>query len=305
MNEAKIPDLSSRQLQTIVALSEYKSFIAAASLLKTSQPAITRSLKHIEDILGVRLFERSTRSVRITAAGKEFVAVAERILNDLRITLRNMRDLSDQQRGQVIVSSIMSVANGQLPRLIADYRKTFPGIEIHVRDGVHGGVLEDVRSGAADFGITYLGELPALVQALPLGRESFTVVVPRGHEFAKRKKVALTDLKDQPLVSFPSESRTRRIIDGAASRAGLPLHHVATVTQFATMLGFVRAGVGIAIAPKTGVELSLGKELHAIPISNPPLWRELGIICLREREPFPAASGLMDLVRNGWISDRK
>src|SRR5437879_2834909 len=114
---------------------------------------------HIEGILGVRLFDRSTRSVRITTAGKEFVAVAERILNDLRITLRSMRELSDQQRGQVIVSSIMSVANGQLPRLVAEYRKAFPGIEIHVRDGVHGGVLEDVRSGAADFGITYLGEL--------------------------------------------------------------------------------------------------------------------------------------------------
>jgi DNA-binding transcriptional LysR family regulator len=305
MRDAEIPDLSSRQLQTILALSEYKSFIAAASLLKTSQPAITRSLKHIEDILGVRLFDRSTRSVRITTAGKEFVAVAERILNDLRITLRSMRDLSDQQRGQVIVSSIMSVANGQLPRLVAEYRKAFPGIEIHVRDGVHGGVLEDVRSGAADFGITYLGELPALIQAIPLGRESFMIVMPKGHVLAKRKRLALADLEGFPLVSFPSESRTRRIIDEAASRAGLPLHHVATVTQFATMLGFVRAGVGIAIAPKTGVELSLGKELHAIPISNPPLWRELGMICLREREPFPAASGLMDLVQGAWKSDRK
>jgi DNA-binding transcriptional LysR family regulator len=305
MGAEKIPDLSSRQLQTIVAISEYRSFIAAASLLKTSQPAITRSLKHIESVLGVRLFERSTRSVQITAAGKEFVAVAERILNDLRITLSSMRDLSDQQRGQVILSSIMSVANGQLPRLVATYRRAFPAIELHIRDGVHGGVLEDVRSGAADFGITYLGELPNVIQAFPLGRESFMVVVPKGHAYAKRKKLSLADLKDLPLVSFQSDSRTRRIIDAAASRAGLALHHVATVTQFATMLGFVRAGVGIAIAPKTGVELALGRELHAIPITNPPLWRELGIICLRDRDPFPAASGLMDLVRNSWISDRR
>ena len=106
------PDLTSRQLQTILALAEYGSFVAAASLLKTSQPAVTRTVKHVEEVLGIKLFDRSTRSVQITAAGKEFAAVAARILNDLKITLQSMRELSDQRRGQIIISSIMSVANG-------------------------------------------------------------------------------------------------------------------------------------------------------------------------------------------------
>src|SRR5260370_16719735 len=75
-----MPDLTSRQLQTILALAEYESFIAAAALLKTSQPAVTRTVKHVEEVLGVKLFDRSTRSVQITAAGKEFVGVAGRLL---------------------------------------------------------------------------------------------------------------------------------------------------------------------------------------------------------------------------------
>ncbi len=141
------PDLTSRQLQTVLALAEYGSFIAAASLLKTSQPAVTRTIKHVEDVLGIKLFDRSTRSVQITDAGKEFVAVAARVLNDLKITLRSMRELSDQRRGQIIISSIMSVANGKLPGLVSAYRLDHPGIELHVRDGVHGTVIEDVRSG--------------------------------------------------------------------------------------------------------------------------------------------------------------
>jgi DNA-binding transcriptional LysR family regulator len=300
MSTPGLPDLTSRQLETVVALAEYGSFIAAAALLKTSQPAVTRTIKHVEEVLGVKLFDRSTRSVQITAAGKEFVGVAVRMLNDLKITIRGMRELSDQRRGQVIVSSIMSVANGKLPGLVSEYLLAYPGIEMHVRDGVHGTVMEDVRSGAADFGITYLDDLPDPFQSMPLGKEEFTIVIPRDHKLARKKSLSLHDLEETPLVALPTDSRTRRVIDNAASSLGLSLNHVVTVSQFATMLGFVRAGVGLAIAPRSGVAGFLGKELSAIPIRGRPLARALGLITLKDREPSPAAAGLMSLVRTAW-----
>jgi DNA-binding transcriptional LysR family regulator len=294
------PDLTSRQLQTILALAEYGSFIAAASLLKTSQPAVTRTVKHVEEVLGIKLFDRSTRSVQITAAGKEFAAVAARILNDLKIALHSMRELSDQRRGQIIISSIMSVANGKLPGLVSTYRRDYPGIELHVRDGVHGTVIEDVRSGTADFGITYLDDLPDPFMSVRVGSEAFTVVLPKTHDLARKKTLTLFDLKGAPLVSMPSDSRTRRVIDGAASSVGLTLNHVVTVSQFATMLGFVRAGIGLAIAPKSGVASFLGKELSAVPIRGRPLPRDLGFITLKERAPSVAATGLMALIKASW-----
>lgn len=305
MDPVLTPDLTSRQLQTILAVAEYESFIAAASLLKTSQPAVTRTVRHVEDILGLKLFERSTRSVRITEAGKEFAAVAARMLNDLRITLRSMRELSDQRRGQIIISSIMSVANGRLPTMVSTYRLNHPGVELHVRDGVHGSVIEDVRSGAADFGITYLDDLPDPFMSTRVGSEEFTVVLPRRHDLAARSNLTLSDLKGLPLVSLPSDSRTRRVIDGAASSVGLTLNHVVTVSQFATMLGFVRSGVGVAIAPRSGVESFLGRELVAVPIRGRPLARDLGIVMLREREPSPAAAGLMSLITKTWNKSKQ
>jgi DNA-binding transcriptional LysR family regulator len=242
--------------------------------------------------------------VQITPAGKEFVGVATRVLNDLRITINSMRELSDQRRGQVIISSIMSVANGKLPGLLSAYRNAHPGIELHVRDGVHGTVIEDVRSGTADFGITYADDLTDPFAAVSVGQEEFTVVLPRRHPLAKKQSLSLSDLKDLPLVSLPSDSRTRRLIDGAASSLGFSLKHVVTVSQFATMLGFVRAGVGLAIAPKSGVTSFLGKELSAIPVRGRPLPRELGIITLKEREPSPAASGLMSLIKASYTATR-
>src|SRR6476469_2984592 len=98
MQPTNIPDLSARQLHAVLAVAEYNSFIAAAAFLKTSQPALTRTIKRVEDVLGVRLFDRSTRRVAITTAGREFVALAERMLNDLRISIGSMRQISAQQR---------------------------------------------------------------------------------------------------------------------------------------------------------------------------------------------------------------
>src|ERR1700733_175107 len=121
MYPSSVPDLSARQLQAVLAVADYNSFIAAAAFLKTSQPALTRTIKRVEDILGVRLFDRSTRRVGITAAGKEFVAVAERMLNDLRISVRSMREIGGEQSARIQISSIMSVANGLLPAIVAKY----------------------------------------------------------------------------------------------------------------------------------------------------------------------------------------
>jgi DNA-binding transcriptional LysR family regulator len=303
MQPTNIPDLSTRQLHAVLAVAEYNSFIAAAAFLKTSQPALTRTIKRVEDVLGVRLFDRSTRRVTITTAGREFVAVAERMLNDLRISIGSMRQISEQQRGQIIISSIMSVANGLLPTIVAKYRASRPGIEIILREGVHGTVLEDIRSGTADLGATYVDDVPDFVEAKRVSREVFDVILPRSHPLtksARRSSVTLTELVSFPLVSLPHESRTRRIIDGAASTAGHTLQHVATVTQFATMMSFVRAGVGIAIVPSGAIAGLLGRDIAVLTLTKPRLSHDVGLIWLRERELTPAAQGFAVIFEEVW-----
>ena len=303
MHPANVPDLTTRQLHAVLVVAEYNSFIAAAAFLKTSQPALTRTIKRVEDVLGVRLFDRSTRRVAITAAGKEFVAVAERMLNDLRISVGSMREISAEQRGRIIVSSIMSVANGLFPAIVGKYRASRPGIEIVLREGMHGTVLEDVRSGTADLGVTYVDDVPDFVEAKRMSREVFDVILPRAHPLAKtarRSSVTLAELAGFPLVSLPYESRTRRIVDGAAAMAGYALQHVATVTQFATMMSFVRAGVGIAIVPSGAIAGLLSKDLATLTLAKPRLSRDVGLIWLRDRELTPAARGFTAIVEQMW-----
>ena len=295
-----LPDLSARQLEAVLAVAEYGSFIAVSARLRISQPALTRTIKRVETALGVRLFERNTRHVQITPAGREFVAVAERLLNDLGLAVRNLREVAEEQRGRLTLSSIMSVASGVLPLLLATYRADRPGIEIVVREGVHGSVLEDVRSGGADLGLSYVDDLPDAIEGIALQRETFSVVLPRRHRLTARHSLALADLRDEPMVALPPDSRTRRTIDAATSTAGLTLRQVVTVGQFATLMGCVRAGVGLAVVPTGATGFFLGRDLRAIPVSDPRLSRRLGLIVLRGREPSPAAAGFMTLVRRAW-----
>jgi DNA-binding transcriptional LysR family regulator len=300
MPRIALPDFSARQLEAVLALAEYGSFVAAAARLRLSQPALTRSIQRLETALGVRLFERSTRRVQITAAGREFAAVAERMLNDLGITVQSVREVAEERRGLVVISSVMSVAGGLLPGIVASYRADRPGVEIHIREGVHAAVLEDVRSGVADFGIGYVDELPDFAAGTALSRETFCVVMPARHRLAARRGLSLSELRDEPMVGLPTEARTRRTIDAAAATSGVPLRQAVVVSQFATLMALVGAGVGIAIVPKGATHGPLARGLRSVPLVEPRLSRRLGLIALREREPTPAASGFVALLRRQW-----
>jgi DNA-binding transcriptional LysR family regulator len=291
------PDLSARELQAVVTVAQCNSFVAAALTLNLSQPALTRIIQRVERALGVALFRRTTRRVEVTDEGREFAAVAGRILNDLQISTRRMQERSKEVRGQIIVSSVMSVAHTALAAIVKAYRAKRPQVEVHVREGVHGSVLEDVRGGAADLGITYVEGLPEQMRVVHLGREAFHVVLPAGHPLTKRRGIALADLGDSALVSLPGDSRTRRTIDVAAAAHGLVLNHVVTVTQFASQMSFVQAGVGVAIVPGGALPEARAAGLVARPLTRPRLVRDLGVITLREREPTAAAGEFIELLR--------
>jgi DNA-binding transcriptional LysR family regulator len=294
-----VPDIRARELLTVVALAEYGSFVAAAAYLKTSQPALTRTVKRVERILGVTLFARNTRHVEITAAGREFVAVAERMLTDLHLTVRSMGEVSGEQRGRVTVTTYSAFASHTLPDLIRRYRDTRPSIEVRIREGRQFEIVEDVRGGVADFGIGYVNTLPDVLQATMLRKEPLYAVVPLTHPLAekKRPRVRLAELRDEPLVTPPSDTYLRRLIDGAATAAGFSLRYAVTVERLLSVINHVRAGVGIAILPWGVLPPPPWTGFHAATLAEPTLSVAVGLIALRGRYLTPAASSLMTMIQ--------
>jgi LysR family transcriptional regulator, carnitine catabolism transcriptional activator len=289
---AAAPEINSRQLRAVLAVAEYRSFIAAAAHLGTSQPALTMTVKKLEDMLGLSLFLRTTRQVTITAAGREFVAMAERVSNDLKLSMRSLRELTDQRRGQVIVASLPPLP---MSGVIAEYGRRFPGIEIQLREGSQDEIREDVRSGLADFGVGYLSDLPGSHVGESLGVEELGVVLRNDHPLARKRQIEFAALKDVAMVSF--RATVRRIIDAAATAAGFTLRHVVTVNLPFTLLNLVAGGVGVAIVPARPWPRGRYSNLVFRPLVRPRLSSEIGIMRLRDRELSQAAAAMLALTR--------
>lgn len=296
MQLKRLPDISSRELLAVVAIAEYGSFIGAASFLNLSLPTLSRTIKRVEKVLGVVLFERSTRRVEITPAGRQFVAAAQRVLSDLQISLENLGDIAAEQRGQVVISTFPVFAHETLPAIVREYRTTRPQVHLQIRQGRFSDVLEDVVAGVADFGLTYVDTLPDTVQRINLRQEPLYAVVPHDHPLGRKAKIAFTDLQNEPMVSLPPEAYTRRIVDGAAATVGLWLQHTVTVPGFLDILNMVASGVGLGIVPSGVLSDRFLMRLRARPLVKPAQSITVGLIALRTRHVTPAASALMQML---------
>ena len=158
----EIPNLSVKHLRAVVALGRYGSFIAASTFLKISQPGLSRIIQQAEAMLGTSLFVRGTRSVVQTAAGREFIPVAERLLGELSQQAQRIRSLDGKMPSQLIIAGLMSICRYVLPAALSPTGRSIPKCHSYSR-GVGVGVHEDIRSGFADFGI---GNVTGLNEAI-------------------------------------------------------------------------------------------------------------------------------------------
>ena len=296
-HSSSIPALNTKDLLAVVAIAEHGSLVGACAQLSTSQSALSRTVTRVERIVGVPLFVRSTRSVTTTPAGREFVAVAERMLDDLRLSLWNMDEAAAGRRGQIIVSSFPIFAQQVLPPLIRAFREARPQVQVQLRTGRNPEVLEDVVSGVADFGITFADSLPDTVDAVQVRKDAMYAVLPRAHPLARgRGPLRLAQLRDALMISLPRETLTRRLVDGAAAAASLGWNHAVVVPGFLEMLGQVRAGVGVGLVPRSAMPHAPSPDLVWRILSDPPLTLSVVLVTRRGRQLPPAASSFKSLV---------
>ncbi len=292
-----IPDLRAKELASIIALAEYGSFVAAAAHMKTSQPALTRTVKRVERELGVELFARSTRRVEITQAGREFVAVAGRMLSDLQRSVRSMTGVAGDQPRSVTVSTFSGFAVRFMPEVVCRYHQARPSVEIRIREGRQTDVVEDVRSGVADVAVSYVDALPDNLSAEALVREPICAVVPSGHPLARRKRLRLVDLHDAELVGPPGGTFLRRQIEAAAADVGCVLRYVVLVDRLISVVSYVRAGTGIGLVPAGVLPPKPWKGFDVCELIDPPLAVSVGLITLPGKYLTPVVVEMVALIR--------
>jgi len=285
-----------RQLRAFVFVSQLKSFTKAAERLYLTQSALSLLIRQLEDKLQVQLIERSTRKVELTAAGRELMGSAERLLDDLDAMLASVAELGAKQRGKVVVAAPYILATTFLVEVIAEFRARYPTISVHLKDSLPEQVLMQVRSGGADLGIGSFREREPELQWTPLFQEPLVTVYPRGHPIGKLPQLNWSDLAGLPVISLNRDSIFRDLTEDGFSQAGLTLAPAYEVAYAGTALALVRAGLGIAILPQC-VGILTDPTVSLRPLENPQIQRSVAVITRSGRSLSPAAEAFVDMVR--------
>nr|WP_284504169.1 LysR family transcriptional regulator [Caballeronia sp. ATUFL_F2_KS9A] len=276
-------------MQAFRAVVELGSFRKAAEAVNISQPALSRRIDKLEEALGVRLFERTTRSVTLTTVGRAFAPSAEQLLDDLDVALLGIRDVSSSRLGHVTIACVPSVAYYFLPSAVASFHRRFPRIRVKLLDASANEVLSAVISGEADFGVSFMGSQESEVDFKVLLQEQFVAACRRDHPLARKKCVTWNELYEHEYVSVDKTSGNRLLLDQALSAVSPRAPSVCETRHVTTMLGLVEAGLGVAAVPSMAMPGRNHHILTSVPLVDPVVKRRVGIVRRRGRTLTPAA----------------
>jgi DNA-binding transcriptional LysR family regulator len=276
------------------AVAELGNFRRAAEAVHISQPAFSRRIEKLEQALGVKLLERTTRRVTLTAVGREFARKVQLMLDELDTTLLGIRGIGATRLGEVTIACVPSTVYYYLSRVIVRYREAYPKIRLRVLDAGANEVLNAVARGEADFGVNFIGSQEPDIDFHPLLEERFVAACRRDHPLARRRHVSWTDLAAYDFIAVAKSSGNRLLLDQAlAGVAGRP-EAIYETQHVTTMLGLVEAGLGVAAVPALAMPGRDHPLLVSVPLNNPTVTRHVGLIRRKSRPLSPAAQQLYD-----------
>lgn len=279
-------------------VAEQKSIRRAAERLHIAPSAVTRQIAKFEEMLGLPLFERLPRGVRLTSAGEIMLAQVRRMRRDFGQALGQVDALKGMRRGQVRIGILQYMGAQLIPDLIADVSRDYPGIFFSVHSANSPEIVDGVARGELDIGLCWAPPAAAPVRRVRCFPVSLGLVVPPHHEWARRKSLPLSACVGQPLILPTPDTEPRRMIDSMQRGSPANLSLLAETNSMATMTRLVLAGAGVAVMTRVTVaeEIRAGALVH-IPLSDRGLQSlELALLVRAERSLPPVAALVLDLL---------
>ena len=282
-------------LRAFVTVAQLQSFAAAAKALHLSQPALSRRISHLEELLGVRLFDRTTRSVELTLLGQRFLAQIGSLVDDLDRSVLSLRDAAQLEAGDVTIGCVFSAVHHFLPPLIRTFSEEHPRVLVRIIEEGADEVLESVKQGEADFALNYIGMQDPEVEFTALLKEPYVLACRADHPLAKRRSVRWEELADYPHARVSHASRNRLFIDQALAELPPLPRPICEVRHVSTLIGLVENGLGVAVVPQLTLPRRPGSVV-GVPLEKPAISRTIGMIRRSGRSLSPAAAAFADLL---------
>ncbi len=286
-------NLTLQQLEAFEKVASGRSFRAAAQALFVSQPALSRTIRMAEEVLGTRLFDRDTRRVELTPSGQELLPIARRILLEFDSAFSELSQFFDGRRGHVTIAALPSVGVAVLPRAIATLRGQIPDVGFTLEEAPAEPLLKLVEQGHADFGITVEPRADARLRYMHLFEDPFMLVCQRNDPLARLKSASWTVFRNRPFISSSSQGSIGPILDAVLLRQGIELTPVFQYPSVAAGGAMVAEGLGITALPKLALGLVAGNKLAVVPLRRPVVSRRVGIVTRIGRSLSPAAAAMV------------
>ncbi|XHS78460.1 LysR family transcriptional regulator [Burkholderiaceae bacterium UC74_6] len=291
-------NISLRHLRAFLALADSRSFTRAAEACHLSQPAFSALVRQLEEEVGTRLFDRSTRHVEPSAEGRDFELAARRVLAEFDAAMGDVRARAQRARGRVAIALLPSLAAGWLPEVLMGFREQHPGIEFQVADLLSEPCIERVRAAHADFALAATPADTPELQAEWFCSDHFHLVCRSDHALARKRQLRPADLAAFPFIHLSRNSSVRQYVEAATHPQPLP--PLLEVDQLATVAGMVSAGLGISVVPALTLYQFRAPELVTRALDWPALERSIYLVSRRDRAPSFAASAFRE-----WMLARK
>lgn len=283
------------QLEVFVTVARERSFSRAAEALHRTQPAVSQAIQRLEEDLGEKLFDRSSKDGTLTPAGEVLHDHARHILNLKRAAVDAVHELRDLKAGKVTISANEHTVFYLLP-VIAKFRDVHPEIKVEVQRGVASRIPEQITAREVELGVISFEPDDGSLKSIAVTTDELVLIVPPTHRLAGEDKVSIKDLGDESFVAHNAPSPYRQQVLEAFAKHKTPLNIVVELPSLEAIKLLVRRGSGVALVPRlsAGSEIA-GGTLRALRVHELRLERKLNLIYRRNSELSHAARAFLDI----------
>lgn len=297
MNGVGIVEL--RQLRYFVEVAEREHISEAAEHLHVAQSAISRQIANLEEELGTPLFERIGRNVKLTPVGKIFLEHCITALKGIDFAAKQVEEYLDPAKGTIKIGFPTSLASYVLPTVISAFKKEYPEISFHLRQGSYKYLIEAVKN--RELNLALLGPLPPKDEAINttvLFSENIHALLPATHPLAKKESINLVDLRNDQFVLFPEGYILNKVAVDACRSVGFMPNITSEGEDMDALKGLVAAGIGVTLLPESSLYDSTPRMTVKVPIAIPNIRRTVGIIAPTSRDLAPSEEVFVKFISN-------
>lgn len=282
------------------AVAEAGSFSRGADRLLVSQPAVSKQVGELEARLGVKLFDRLPKGIRLTEAGSVLAAYARRMLDLEEQAERAMAELRGLTRGRLAIGASTTIGAYLLPEILGQFRRMHPGVELHLEIGNTEDIQHQLIEGRLDLGLTEGLVEDERLEAEVFREDELVVIAPPGHPILAKRRVTAERLAREPLILREPGSGTRAVVERALAAKGISIRPVMSMGSTEAIKRAVAAGVGLAIVSELTVKLETESgRLAIVPLSDLTLRRPLHLLRLRGRDEPAAVKEFLGMMGRG------